>query len=160
LRGRLHLRSVERAADLTFEEGDSLLVVLDVAGRRTSALQLLYAAMPRAPFDAALPTWTDVLPRQRFRSWPLRLLADLVTLFGERAGIEVRYSMRREGAGLVIVGESIERRSRRDDHPLLSTRLEVERGVGPTAIEVTYAGVTRRATRILSNDSPSRRSPS
>jgi hypothetical protein len=60
----------------------------------------------------------------------------------------------------VIVGESIERRSRRDDHPLLSTRLEVERGVGPTAIEVTYAGVTRRATRILSNDSPSRRSPS
>jgi urea transporter len=160
LLGELHLRSVERPADLTFEEGDSLLVVLDVAGRRNSALQLLYAAMPRAPFDAALPTWTDVLPRQRFRAWPLRLLADLVALFGERAGIEVRYAMRREGAGLVIVGESLERRSRRDDHPLLSTRLEVERGVGPTAIEVTYAGVTRRATRILSNDSPSPRSPS
>lgn len=143
LLGDLFFRSSDGAL-LTFEKGESMLVVLDVLGARSSALHLLYAAMPRVPFDGALPGWTDVLPRQRFRTAFGRVVADLFALFVEREGIEVRYSMRREKTALVITGESIERL---DDEPLLSTRLEIERGVGPNVVEVTFAGKTRRATR-------------
>jgi len=143
LLGDLFLRS-SNGAVLTFEKGDSMLVVLDATGARESALHLLYAAMPRVPFDGALPAWTDVLPRQRFRTALGRVVADLFALFVEREGLEVRYSMRREKTALVITGESIERFA---NGPLLSTRLEIERGVGPNVVEVTFAGKTRRATR-------------
>lgn len=149
LLGELLVRS-SNGALLSFEKGDAMLVVLDVTGDRRSALQLLYAAMPRVPFDGARPTWTDVLSRQRFRSPLGRVVADAVALFAGRDGgdgIEVRYSMRREGSTLVIAGESLERTER---GPLLTTRLEVERGVGPNVVEVTFAGKTRRATRSAS----------
>lgn len=143
LLGERSLRS-EAGATLTFEKGDALLVVLDAKGARKSVLHLLFAAMPRVPFDGAMPTWSDVLPRQRFRSPAARVLADLLALFREPAGIEMRYEMHREASALVITGASLEQRA---GVPLLSTRLEVERGVGVTVVEVTFAGKTRRATR-------------
>lgn len=161
--GDLHLRAaperpslldaLRRPGSLSFEAGESMHVTLDADGRRDSVLQLLFAAMPRVPFDAAAPAWSDVLPRKRFAGPFGRLLGDLLALFVAQPGIEMRYALRREGARVVITGASRERTPGRADVPLVTTSLELERGVGPTRVELTHRGVTRRAIRVHASSS-------
>jgi urea transporter len=163
LLGDLHLRAtperpsivdaLARPAALAFEAGDAMHVALDAGGLRRSVIHLLFAALPRMPFDAAAPAWSDELPRRRFTGALGQLLGDLLALFTSSPGIEMRYALRREGTRVIVTGISMERAPGQAGAPLVTTSLELERGVGPTRVELTHRGVTRRATRVLAASS-------
>lgn len=148
LYGRLLLRSRDRGATLFYGRSDAFFTAYDAVGDRASALHLLRTALPRVPFAAASSAlvWTDHLPARHFRPWLGRVLHDVLSPFLPRDGIEMELSLRREGATLVIEGAS-KRRDRRGA-PLVRTRAELARGVGPTRVEVTVRGKTRSAARI------------
>jgi hypothetical protein len=57
----------------------------------------------------------------------------------------MNFQMRRQGASLVIEGESKPRDGKKT--PVLATRVVLMRGVGPTAVELTVRGKKRAATR-------------
>ena len=57
------------------------------------------------------------------------------------------FQMRRQGASLVIEGESKQRDGKKT--PVLATRVVLVRGVGPTAVELSVRGKKRSATRAM-----------
>ncbi|WP_394834741.1 urea transporter [Pendulispora rubella] len=150
--GRLRIQSKDREATLFYGKGaDDFFTAFDAVGDAHSVVHLLRAALPRVPLECnASLLWTDRLPAQRWRSLPVRILADFVAPFLRRDGIEMLYRMHREGRDWIIAGES----QRRDRHgvPRLRTRVRLARGEGPVAIELTVRGVTRRAERVSPND--------
>jgi hypothetical protein len=71
------------------------------------------------------------------------VLLDLLSPFLPRDGIEMVFQLYREGSLLVIEGAST-RRDRRGS-PVVSTRAELGRGIGPSRVEVTVRGQRRTA---------------
>jgi urea transporter len=144
LHGRHLVRSCDRQATLFYGSAGGFFTAYDVVGEKASVLHLLRAALPRVPLEAneAL-RWTDHLPARPFRPWHVRVLFDLLSPFLPRDGVEMELRLRREGALLVIEGAS-KRRDRRGA-PLLQTRAELSRGVGPTRVTVTARGRARSA---------------
>jgi len=145
--GRLLLRAEERPATLFFGQSESFFIAYDAVGAPGSALHLLRTALPRVPFEASEALrWTDHLPARHFRPWLGRVLVDLLSPFLPRDGVEMELTMRREGAALVVEGAS-KRRDRRGA-PLVRTRADLVRGLGPVRVEVTVRGRTRVAERV------------
>jgi len=146
--GRLRIQSKDREATLFYGKGaDDFFTAFDALGDGHSVVHLLRMALPRVPLEGNESLrWTDRLPAQRWRSLPVRILADFVAPFLRRDGLEMVYRMHREGRDWVVVGES-HRRDRRDV-PLVCTRVRLARGEGPMAVELTVRGVTRRAERV------------
>ena len=108
---------------------------------------LLRTALPRVPLEGAESLgWTDTLPARRYRSFPLRFLADFVAPFVRQDGFEMELAVRREGARRVVTGGS--RRRDRRGRPLVQTRAELGRDEGPLRVEVTVRGRTRVAERV------------
>jgi murein DD-endopeptidase MepM/ murein hydrolase activator NlpD len=146
LHGRLQWRSLELPATLYYGQSEAFFTAFDAVGAGASCLHLLRTALPRVPFEASASlTWTDHLPARHFRPWPARVLWDLLSPFLPRDGIEMELSLRREGAALVVEGAST-RRDRRGA-PVVRTRAELRRGVGPVRVEVTVRGKTRSVER-------------
>jgi urea transporter len=144
--GRPQLRSLSRSATLFYGKSDELFTAWDSVGDAGSVLHLLRAALSRVPFEAGEALrWTDVLPARPYRSWPMRMLFDFLSPFLSRDGLEMNFQMRRQGASLVIEGESKARDGKKT--PVLATRVVLMRGVGPTAVELTVRGKKRAATR-------------
>jgi murein DD-endopeptidase MepM/ murein hydrolase activator NlpD len=133
LYGRRLLRSRDRQATLFYGQSDAFFTAYDALGEKGSVLALIRAALPRVPLEAneAL-TWTDHLPARHFRPWLGRVLFDLLSPFLSRDGFEMELRLRRRGASLVIEGAS-KRRDRRGT-PVVRTRAELSRGVGPTRV--------------------------
>jgi hypothetical protein len=147
LYGRSLLSSRDVPATLFYGKSEAFFTAYDALGDERSALHLLRAALPRVPFEASEAlTWTDHLPARSFRPWLARVLLDALSPFLARDGIEMVLRMRREGARLVIEGES--RKTDRRGAPLVRTRAVLERAVGPTHVAVTVRGRTRSAQRI------------
>ncbi|WP_394845328.1 urea transporter [Pendulispora brunnea] len=150
--GRLRIQSKDREATLYYGEADDFFTAFDAVGDAHSVVHLLRTALPRVPLECNESLrWTDRLPAQRWRSLPLRILADFVAPFLRRDGIEMIYRMHREARDLIIDGAS----HRRDRHgvPRLRTRVRLARGEGPISIELTVRGVTHRAERVAPADS-------
>ncbi|MFT3767456.1 MAG: M23 family metallopeptidase [Minicystis sp.] len=147
LHGRLLWRSLERPATLFYGRSEAFFTAYDAVGAGASVLHLVRTALPRVPFEASETlSWTDHLPARHFRPWLGRVLWDLLSPFLPRDGIEMELCMRREGATLVVEGAS-KRRDRRGE-PLVRTRAELTRGVGPVRVTVTVRGRTRTAERV------------
>ncbi len=145
LYGRAVLSAAEPAASLFHGRTGTFFTAYDVVGPRGSALHLVRAALSRVPLEASEAlTWTDHLPARQFRPWLARMLFDLLSPFFPRDGVEVVFRLRREGARLVVEGAS--RRRDRRGAPLLRTRAELARDVGPTRVEVVVRGKARVAT--------------
>jgi murein DD-endopeptidase MepM/ murein hydrolase activator NlpD len=146
--GRRLLRSEDRGASLFYGRGESAFVSYDAVGEAESVVHLIRAALPRVLFEAAPDVaFVDQLPARPFRPWVGRALLDLVSPFLARDGIETRLRMRRDGAMLVIEGES--RRKNRRGEPLLRTRAVLARSLGPVRVEVTVRGKTTMAERVM-----------
>jgi len=144
LYGRHLLRSRSREATLFHGSTDAFFTAFDVVGDKASVLHLIRAALPRVPFEGneALG-WTDHLPARHFRPWLGRVLLDLLSPFLRRDGVEMDLRLRREGTTLVVEGAS--RRRDRRGQPVVQTRAELVREVGPTRVSVTVRGRTRCA---------------
>src|SRR6185312_13826990 len=124
--------------------GEAFFTAFDAVGDKRSVLHLLRAALPRVPLEANLALrWTDHLPARPFRPLLGRVLLDLLSPFLPRDGIEMVFQLYREGSLLVIEGAST-RRDRRGT-PVVSTRAELGRGIGPSRVEVTVRGQRRTA---------------
>ena len=144
LYGRYVLASRTREASLFYGWSENFFTAYDVIGDERSVLHLLRAALPRVPLEASEAiVWTNHLPARNFRPWLGRVLFDLLSPFLARDGIEMELRMRREGARLVVEGAS--RRKDRRGAPIVKTRAELTRGVGPTRVVVTVRGRTRSA---------------
>lgn len=147
LYGRWTFRSLDRRATLFYGRTEDFFTTFDAVGDPASVLHLIRAALPRVPFEGgASLSWTDHLPARPFRPFGERVLFDALSPFLPRDGIEVDLRVRREGARLVVEGAS-RRRDRRGE-PVLRTRVELLRGVGPVKVEVTARGKTRGAERV------------
>ena len=147
LYGRLVWRSLDRPATLFHGRSEAFFTAYDAVGAATSMLHLTRTALPRVPFEASEAlSWSDHLPARHFRPWLGRVLWDVLSPFLPRDGIEMDLRMRREGATLVVEGAS-RRRDRRGE-PVVRTRAELVRGVGPVRVDVTVRGKTRSAERI------------
>lgn len=145
--GRRVLRSEDRAASLFHGRTDAFFVSYDAVGERESVVHLLRAALPRVPFEEGSSlAFSDHLPARQFRPWLGRVLLDLVSPFVPRDGIEMRLTLRRDGAALVVEGAS--RRKDRRGEPLVRTKAVLARGVGPLRVEVTVRGKTTIAERV------------
>ncbi len=144
LYGRHLLRSRDREATLFYGVSDAFYTAFDAVGDKASVLHLLRAALPRVPFEASEALgWTDHLPARQFRPWLGRVALDLLSPFLRRDGVEMDLRLRREGTTLVIEGAS--RRRDRRGQPVVHTRAELTRGVGPTRVSVTVRGRSRSA---------------
>ncbi len=145
--GRSVLRSKDRVATLFHARDTGMFTSLDAVGDPLSVVALLRAALPRVPLEGTESLrWTDTLPARRYRSFPLRFLADFVAPFVREDGFEMDLAVRREGARRVVTGES--RRRDRRGRPLVQTRAELGRDEGPLRVEVTVRGRTRVAERV------------
>ncbi len=147
LHGRRLLRSREHGATLYYELGEDFFTVYDVLGKRRSMLHLFRAALPRVPLELN-PTlrWRDHLPARPFRAWHARALADFVSPFLLHDGIEVELHLLREGALLVVQGESLSRD--RAGVPIIRTKATLAPGGGLLAVEVTVRGRRAAAERV------------
>ena len=146
--GQMTLRSSERSACMAFERSEDCFISYDVVGDRNSVLQLVRATLPRVPLEEnPRMTWRDFVP---VRSAAPRL-SELGTSLLGTAGLEVEYSMTRQGWRWVIGGQSL--RCDRQGVPVLQTRVELANGAGPLVIDVTWRGQHRRATRLLAGAS-------
>ncbi|APR81759.1 secreted peptidase [Minicystis rosea] len=155
LYGRLVWRSLDRPATLFHGRSEAFFTAYDAVGAGTSMLHLARTALPRVPFEASEAlSWTDHLPARHFRPWLTRALWDVLSPFLPRDGIEMDLRMRREGATLVVEGAS--RRCDRRGAPVVRTRAELLRGVGPVRVSVTVRGKTRSAERIAMGEEGSR----
>jgi murein DD-endopeptidase MepM/ murein hydrolase activator NlpD len=144
LYGRPVVRSRDREATLFHGKSADFFTAFDAVGDKRSVLHLIRAALPRVPLEANLALgWTDHLPARPFRPFLSRVLLDLLSPFLPRDGIEMRFHLYREGSLLVVEGAST-RRDRRGQ-PVVSTRAELSRGVGPFRVEVTVRGQKRGA---------------
>ena len=139
--GQPLLRTTDHAARLYYSLIDGFFTSYDSAGATTPGLMILRAALSRVPLDASESLrWTDYLPARPFRSWPGRVLTDIVSPFLHRDGIEMEYHMHRSGPALVIVGES--RTRDRQGEPVMRTRAELSVGKGPLRAAITMRGQT------------------
>jgi hypothetical protein len=142
--GNLMLTSPERRGVLFFENRPPAFTIYDYIGPQRSGLYLLYAALPRVPFD---PTrgleWTDHLAERHSQTWPRRLLADLWSPFLGVAQIQMAYKAEPKGDLLIVRGES---KARWRGQPLLRTEAELNSRLGPTRLELTVRGKTRTVT--------------
>ncbi len=144
--GQTSLRSIERAACLGFERSEDCFISYDVVGDRNSVLQLVRAALPRVPLEEnPRMVWRDFVPVRA--AAPRLSVTELGAPLLGTGGLEVEYTMTRQGWRWVIGGESIRRD--RQGVPVLQTRVELENGAGPLVIDVTWRGQHRRATRLL-----------
>ncbi len=148
LYGRLLMRSRDHAATLFYGRSETFFTAFDVIGARRSALHLIRAALPRVPLaaDAGL-RWSDHLPARPFRPWIARVALDLLSPFLPRDGIEMDFTLRRDGALVVIEGAS--RRRDRRGAPIVRTRADLAKGVGPVRVEVSVRGRVRAAERVF-----------
>ena len=134
--GQLTLKSAQRSAFIVFERTEDCFTCFDVVGDRQSVLHLLRAALPRLPFEEN--------PRMVWRDFvPIRSLFVL-------GGLEVEYTMTRQGRRWVITGNALRRDGQGE--PILRTLADIEDGAGPLAIEVIWRGHARTATRLLGDD--------
>ena len=144
--GALTLHS-DDGATLYYAASPRLFVVLDVLGRRGTLLDLLRIALPRMPLEVSPRlTWTDHVPAtglgSRARPW---ILAPMWPLGAGRAQA-IRYRARRDGADVVVEGQSV--RTGGDGGPVLRTRVVLRAGQGLVSVEVTDADRTRAAHRV------------
>jgi hypothetical protein len=154
LHGRLLVRSRDLVATLFYGRSDTFFTAYDVLGARASVLHLLRAALPRVPLHGGAEggiRWTDHLPARPFRPWIGRVLLDLLSPFLPRDGIEMDFGVRRDGALLVVEGAS--RRRDRRGAPIVRTRADLAKGVGPVRVEVSVRGRVRAAARVFGSRS-------
>lgn len=124
-----------RGARLWYEGQARQFIVFDHQGPADGALFLFYVALLRVPFEAGGGVqWDDVLPRRHLRPAALRWLGDAFAPFVGADEVVVRFEAQRTAEGLVVRGQAEELQS-----------VATVTAQGPVALEVTVAGVTRRA---------------
>jgi hypothetical protein len=110
LYGNLRLVSLTKKAVLDFENKNSVFVVYDYQGGKDSALFVLYASVPRAPYESSGDlTYSDMLPAGHFLSWGKRVLSDFMAPFFSPKGRTIYYRCKRRGSDFTISGSSVNR---------------------------------------------------
>jgi urea transporter len=129
LYGNLKLVSLTKEAMLHFENKNSVFVVYDYEGCRDSALFILYASVPRAPYESSENlTYYDTLPTSHFLSWGMRILSDFTAPFLSSKGRTIHYRCERWGNDFVISGNSTDEPQRKG--PKLETKAVFREGKG------------------------------
>lgn len=147
LYGALSLENRKKNAVLYFENKFSGFTVYDYLGPSSSVLSLVNLALPRVPFEPGRQmTWTDHLVSRHFYSWGRRVLRDLVSPFLGLGGLEMEYSMKRDGMEYVVSGRS--RLTFGAGAPLLETRAVLVNGRGLMELEICMKGKKRSAGRV------------
>ncbi|MDI7260690.1 MAG: urea transporter [Thermodesulfobacteriota bacterium] len=106
--GHFKLLSLTRKALLHFENKNSVFVIYNFEGCHDSALFVLYASAPRAPYESPENlTYADTLPLRHFFSRGKRVLSDLLAPFFNRKGLRIDYRCERKGSDFIISGSSM-----------------------------------------------------
>jgi hypothetical protein len=137
--GRLVLQSNERDARLAWIASADWLVADEVQGAPRSVLHALRAAVPRLPVGGRDGLeWIEDLPPRFHRGRVGNLLADAVSPFVPLSGLRVRYRLRRDGARIVIGGES--QRRGPGGGPVVRTGAVLVCGEGAASVAVDVGG--------------------
>lgn len=115
---------------------DLLTFFAPLAGPR-SVLHLVRSALPRVPFEPGV-SWTDHLSPMQTIPWFLRPFWEVASMFAPWSGIEITYTLARDGEGWTVLGRSADGR--------ISTRAVLDRR-GPTLLEVHHDGRCRTTRR-------------
>lgn len=129
LYGNLKLVSLTKKAMLYFENKNSVFVVYDYEGCRDSALFVLYATVPRAPYESSENlTYFDTLPTSHFLPWNKKILSDFTVPFISSKGRTLYYRCERRGIDFMITGNSTDENQRKE--PKLETKAVFREGKG------------------------------
>ncbi len=121
LYGSLKLVSASKKAVLNCEVKDSVFVVYDYQGGTDSALFVLYASAPRAPYESAEHLiYSDMLSAGHFLSRSEKILADFTSPFFNSKGMAVDYRCELKEEDFTILGNSKTRTKKGD--PKLETK--------------------------------------
>jgi urea transporter len=134
-------------ASLPYDVGPFGFLAYDAQGDARSVVHLLRLALPRLPFDAgagAALSFADLVPERAHLGPVLHALFDLALPFVDRAGLDMSYRVRREGARVVVTGASASRDAL--GAPRLATRAEIDTD-GVRAVEVRRGRRVRSARR-------------
>jgi hypothetical protein len=139
LYGNLKLISLTKKAVLYFENKNSVFVVYDYQGCKDSALFVLYASVPRAPYESTENlTYSDTLPGRHFLSWSRRILSDFMAPFFNLEGVTIYYRCERRGGDFTIFGSSGDKTQKRG--PQLETKAVFREGQGWVGGYVIHEG--------------------
>jgi urea transporter len=129
LYGNLKLVSHSKKTVLSFETKNSVFVVYDYQGSKDSALFVLYASVPRAPYESTENlTYTDTLQSRHFLSWRKRFFSDVTAPFFNSKGMTLYYCCKREGKDFTISGSSTEKTQ--GEGPQVETKATFREGEG------------------------------
>ncbi|MBP1700183.1 MAG: secreted peptidase, partial [Deltaproteobacteria bacterium] len=129
LYGNLKLVSLSKKTVLSFETKNSVFVVYDYQGAKDSALFVLYASVPRAPYESTEDlTYTDTLLARHFLPWRKRFFSDFTAPFFNSKGMTLYYCCRREGRDFTISGRSVDKTQ--GEGPRLETKATFREGQG------------------------------
>ena len=105
-------------ATLYFELEHDRFIVFDVIGNRSSALHVLRAALGRVPFEENQDLqWRDHLPIGLVHGLLAKTAYEFVSPFIDFQGVEILYTMRRDGRDTLIQGRSTES----EETPIIKT---------------------------------------
>jgi urea transporter len=149
LYNNLYLSSDRGPHCLYFERQEHQFLVFDYLGPRDSVLFLIYAALPRAPFEATPGLrWDDLLSARQLRPLATGWLLDFADPFRAVGGQRRTFSLRREADGIVVAGQDA-----RSAHGLCSTARLVF-GAGLSALELREGDRLIRRARLLESTPP------
>jgi murein DD-endopeptidase MepM/ murein hydrolase activator NlpD len=148
--GRPMLRSLDLRSELAFVRTDGCFSCAELRGSQRSLLSWLRLSVSRVPYEREPGvTFRSLLPQRWLGGWLRTVRWDLTAPFARSPGIELTSRLELDGERLTILGSSRERT--RSGAPLIETRAELTRGVGPTLIEVIVDGRAQRAELLTSD---------
>jgi len=146
LYGRNVLTS-SNGAKLFFERDEDRFIVFDVSGPRSSALYVIRAVLGRVPFDDEIGlVWSDYLPFGLVYGPIIRTIYEFLSPFFNNGGIKIQYTTERDGAAMVINGQTLLTRSGK---PRMTTHARLETHGGLVEATVT---TPHRVIRVLRKD--------
>ncbi len=147
-----NLLTSSNGAQLVFERDEDRFIVFDVSGPRSSALYVIRAALGRVPFDDEIGlVWSDYLPLGLVYGLIVRTVYEFLSPFINNGGIKIDYTSERDGAALVIKGQTPIARGRK---PRMTThaRLETIGGLVEATVTTPRRVITARRREVQSKE--------
>ena len=145
--GSLSIENRKNNSALYFENKDSTFIAYDYLGSASSLLATMNLALPRCPFETGREmTWSDHLVSRHFYSWIQRVVRDLASPFLGLGGVQMKYSVARDGMRYDVSGRSVQKD--RSGQPFLTTKAVLINGKGLTQLETVVKGRRRVVERV------------
>jgi hypothetical protein len=149
LYNNLYLSTDRGPHRLYFERQEHQFLVFDYLGPRDGVLFLIYAALPRAPFEATTGLrWDDLLSARQLRPVATGWLLDFADPFRPVGGQRRTFTLLREPGAIVVDGQDA-----RSARALRSTA-RLAFGAGLSALELREGDRLVRRARLLESTPP------